>query len=67
VAHDTSYAARVRARATALFPFVIAVVLPPAGLILGIVGVLQVDRGLGTRLIVVALCAAAVWAFLVTA
>jgi hypothetical protein len=47
-------------RATDLFPFGIAIVLPPAGLILGLLE-LQQDREAGIRLIAVALLAAAVW------
>lgn len=50
-------------RLSALFPFAIAVVLPPAGLIMGLVE-LQQDRELGIRLIAVALLAAVVWALL---
>jgi hypothetical protein len=51
----------VRARATAIFPFAIAVFLPPAGLILGLVQLGQEDRDLGVRLIVVASLALVVW------
>jgi hypothetical protein len=51
----------VRARATAIFPFAIAVFLPPAGLILGLVQLSQEDRDLGVRLIVVASLALVVW------
>lgn len=47
-------------RATALFPFAIAVVLPPAGALIGILA-LGTDRELGIRLIVVAVLAALVW------
>ena len=50
-------------RATSLFPFAIAIVLPPAGLILGLLN-LQQDRDLGVRLIVVSLLAALVWVLL---
>ena len=39
-------------RLSAIFPFVIAVVLPPAGLLLGLVEMRQ-DRDLGIRLVVV--------------
>jgi hypothetical protein len=45
------------------FPFAIAVVLPPAGLILGLAA-LRDDRELGLRVIVVAVLAAVVWALL---
>jgi hypothetical protein len=51
-------------RASSLFPFGIAVVLPPAGLILGLLSLQQGERDQGVRLIVVALLAAAVWVFL---
>jgi hypothetical protein len=51
-------------RLSALFPFAIAVVLPPAGLIMGLVE-LQQDPELGIRLIAVALLAAVVWVLLV--
>ena len=45
------------------FPFAIAVVLPPAGLIVGLAA-LQQDKELGTRVIVVAVLAAVVWVLL---
>jgi hypothetical protein len=54
----------VRARATAIFPFAIAVFLPPAGLILGLSQLGQEDRELGVRLIVVASLALVVWVVL---
>ncbi|HEX6753744.1 MAG TPA: hypothetical protein VF093_09200 [Solirubrobacterales bacterium] len=50
-------------RASTLFPFVIAVLLPPAGLLLGLVELRQ-DRELGIRLLAVAVLAAVVWALL---
>ena len=50
-------------RLAGIFPFVIAVLLPPAGLLLGLVEVRQ-DRELGIRLIVVAVLAAVVWTLL---
>jgi hypothetical protein len=50
-------------RITRSFPFVIAVILPPAGVILGFVE-MQQDREAGVRLIVVSLLAAVVWASL---
>jgi hypothetical protein len=53
-------------RATSLFPFGIAVVLPPAGLILGLLE-LQQDRDTGIRLIGVSLLAAVVWVLLFVA
>jgi hypothetical protein len=51
-------------RASNLFPFGIAIVLPPAGLILGLLNVQQQNRDLGIRLIVVSLLAALVWVLL---
>jgi hypothetical protein len=51
-------------RASNLFPFGIAVVLPPAGLLLGILNLLQDNRALGIRLILVSLLAAVVWVLL---
>jgi hypothetical protein len=51
-------------RASNLFPFGIAVVLPPAGLLLGILNLLQHNRALGIRLILVSLLAAVVWVLL---
>ena len=50
-------------RASTLLPFAIAIILPPAGLLLGFAG-LQHDRELGIRLIAVAVLAAVVWALL---
>ena len=57
----------MRARATSIFPFAIAVFLPPAGLILGMIQLGQQDRDLGIRLIIVASLAALVWVLLLTA
>ena len=51
----------MRARASVLFPFAIAVFLPPAGLIIGLLQLGQEDRDLGVRLIVVASVALVVW------
>ncbi|HEX4668378.1 MAG TPA: hypothetical protein VH275_00180 [Solirubrobacterales bacterium] len=51
-------------RATNLFPFGIAVVLPPAGLIIGLLNLQQDNRELGSRLILVSLLAAVVWVLL---
>jgi len=53
-------------RLAAIFPFAIAVVLPPAGLLLGVVEMRQ-DRELGIRLIVVSVLAAVVWTLLFVA
>lgn len=51
-------------RAGSLFPFGIAVVLPPVGLLLGLLELGQGDREKGLRLIVVAILAALVWVLL---
>jgi hypothetical protein len=51
-------------RASNIFPFGIAVVLPPAGLILGLLNVQQEKRELGIRLILVSLLAAVIWVLL---
>jgi hypothetical protein len=50
-------------RLTAIFPFLIAVILPPAGLLIGL-SQLRRERELGIRLIVVSLLAAVVWVLL---
>jgi hypothetical protein len=46
-----------------LFPFAIAIVLPPAGLIIGLAA-LQENRELGLRVMAVAVLAAIVWVLL---
>ena len=51
-------------RASSIFPFGIAVVLPPAGLILGLLNLQQENRVLGIRLILVSLIAALIWVLL---
>ncbi len=51
-------------RASSLFPFGIAAVLPPAGLILGLLSLQQGEREQGIGVIVVALLAAVVWVLL---
>jgi hypothetical protein len=51
-------------RATSLFPFGIAVVLPPAGLLLGLLNIQQENRDLGIRLILVSVLSAVVWVLL---
>jgi hypothetical protein len=51
-------------RASTLFPFGIAVVLPPAGLLLGLLNIQQHDRDLGLRLIAVSVLSAVVWVLL---
>ena len=53
------------ARVAAILPFVIALALPPAGLLIGL-SQLQRERELGLRLIVTALLAAVVWVLLLT-
>lgn len=51
-------------RASNLFPFGIAIVLPPAGVLIGLLNVQQGDREQGMRLIAVALLAAIAWVLL---
>lgn len=51
-------------RANRFFPFALAVVLPPAGLVLGLV-TMQQDPDLGRRLVLVAALAAVIWVLLV--
>jgi len=51
-------------RASNLFPFGIAVVLPPAGILLGLLNLQQENRVLGIRLILTSLVAAVVWVLL---
>lgn len=53
-------------RATEFFPFAIALVIPPAGLLIGLLQLTQEDRALGVRIVVVALLAAVVWTLLLT-
>jgi hypothetical protein len=55
---------RAGARAAEIFPFVIAVVLPPAGLVIGAFQLTQEDRELGWRLVIAAALAAVAWAVL---
>jgi hypothetical protein len=50
-------------RLSAYFPFVLAILLPPVGVMLGVVA-LQTDREEGMRLIAVAVFAALVWVLL---
>jgi hypothetical protein len=52
-------------RLSAYFPFVLAVLLPPVGVLLGLIE-MQRDRETGIRLVVVALLAALVWVLLFT-
>jgi hypothetical protein len=54
-------------RVSSIFPFGIAVVLPPAGLLLGLLNISQDNRALGIRLIVVSILAAVVWVLLFAA
>ncbi len=54
----------MREQATRIFPFAIAVALPPAGLVLALLAAAE-DRDLGLRIGVVAVLAAVVWALLI--
>jgi hypothetical protein len=53
----------VKERIASIFPFAIAVVLPPAGFLVGLAGMNE-DRDLGIRLMAVSVLAAIVWALL---
>ena len=53
----------MRARASWLLPFAIAIVLPPAGFLLGLI-TLDQDRQLGIWVMIVAVAAAGIWALL---
>jgi hypothetical protein len=50
-------------RATIYVPYVLAVLFPPVGVVLGAIG-LKEDRELGMRLIAISLLAAVVWVFI---
>ncbi|HEU4905654.1 MAG TPA: hypothetical protein VFT19_06005 [Solirubrobacterales bacterium] len=52
------------ARLAVVFPFLLAILLPPAGLLIGL-SQLDKDRELGLRLIAVTLLASVVWVFLI--
>ena len=52
----------MKTRAAWLLPFAIAIVLPPAGFIMGLI-TLDQDRNLGVAQMVVALVAGGIWAF----
>jgi len=54
----------VLARLAVVFPFLLAILLPPAGLLIGL-SQLDKDRELGLRLIAVTLLASVVWVFLI--
>jgi len=51
-------------RLAAMFPFAIAVLLPPAGLLIGL-SQLDKDRELGLRVAFVSMLASVVWVFLI--
>jgi len=51
----------MRERATALYPFAIAIVLPPAGVVLGVAAMSGEDGDNGVRIVIVAVLAALVW------
>jgi len=56
----------VLARLAVVFPFLLAVLLPPAGLLIGLSQLQKhgEERNLGVRLIVVSVLAAIVWVLL---
>jgi len=45
-------------------PFVLAVLFPPVGLLLGLIGLQDGERDKGIRLLIVSVLAAAIWAFI---
>jgi hypothetical protein len=51
-------------QANRIFPFAVAVVLPPAGMVLAL-ATMQNDRDQGIRLLVVAALAAVIWVLLI--
>lgn len=53
-------------RIGAYIPFILAVLFPPVGLLLGVIG-LQQDRETGIRLIAISVLALIVWVLLFTA
>jgi small neutral amino acid transporter SnatA (MarC family) len=53
----------MKQKASEIFPFAIAVILPPAGLVLGVIAT-QEDQDLGIRICVVAVIAAVIWGLL---
>ena len=57
--------ARIKQSATEIFPFAIGIILPPAGIVLGLVASQQ-DQDLGFRIIGVSVLALIVWALLLT-
>jgi len=54
----------VLARLAVVFPFLLAILLPPAGLLIGL-SQLDKDPELGLRLIAVTVLASVVWVFLI--
>ncbi len=54
-------------RLSAYFPFALAVILPPVGVLLGLIALQNDDREAGLRLIGIAVAAAVVWVLLFTA
>jgi hypothetical protein len=55
----------MKQRASEIFPFGIAVILPPAGIVLGLIA-MQEDQDLGLRITGVAILALIVWVLLLT-
>ena len=51
-------------RAAIYVPFALAVLFPPVGLLLGLIGLQDGERDKGVRLLIVSVLAAAVWAFI---
>ncbi len=51
---------------SSILPFAIAVLLPPAGLLIGLLQLTQEDRERGVRIVAVSLLAALLWILLLT-
>lgn len=57
--------ATLKQKATEIFPFAIGVILPPAGILLGLITA-QENHDLGLRIIGVSVLALVVWVLLLT-
>lgn len=57
----------MRERASSAFPFAIAAVFPPAGLILAAATAADGDRDMGIRIALAAVLGAFIWALVLTA
>lgn len=57
----------MRERASELFPFAVAAVFPPAGLILALAQIADGERDFGVRLAIAAVLGAVAWVLVLTA